>query len=195
MRLVSQWGQRGPRSDVGRTTLVRKISCTESSEEERWERRLGAVGYSECWVWEWREVRGGEGAALAETAAAVRLHSSSLTHLTVMLTTTITILASLASLSATTRLDLRPSQACYHQPYNRELVCQCRDGANYLNLRLSEFVDRARQEVGGGPISLGLWGRDTRLITNINPSVWLITTNVQYFDIQSRKGNSCNSQY
>ena len=56
-------------------------------------------------------------------------------------------LVCLTSITSTTRLDLSQRQACYHQPYNRQLVCQCSDQANYLNLRLSEFVVRARQEV------------------------------------------------
>ena len=56
-------------------------------------------------------------------------------------------LTSTSSTSWTGRQELSQRQACYHQPYNRELVCQCSDQANYLNLRLSEFVVRARQEV------------------------------------------------
>ena len=108
---------------------------------------------------------------MSETVgAAVRLLTPVLQcdtpHLPVMATRLITPLvlallcltstSSTSSTSSSRRLELSQVQACYHQPYNRELVCQCRDGANYLNLRLSEFVDRARQEVGGGPISLGL---------------------------------------
>ena len=91
---------------------------------------------------------GGGGAAVAETGAAVRLHSSSVTHLAVMATSLLTLLACMASLEASRRLDMRQSEACYHQPYNRELVCQCRHTTNYLSLSLSQFVDTARQEVG-----------------------------------------------
>merc|ERR1711953_624611 len=75
-------------------------------------------------------------------------------HLSVMATRLLSVLAlvlacltSTTSTTSTTRLDLSQRQACYHQPYNRELVCQCSDQANYLNLRLSEFVVRARQEI------------------------------------------------
>ena len=64
-----------------------------------------------------------------------------------MAITLLALLACFTSLSHTSRLDMRARQSCYHQPYNRELVCQCSDQANYLNLRLSEFVVRARQEV------------------------------------------------
>merc|ERR1711953_107308 len=55
--------------------------------------------------------------------------------------------SSTSSTSSSRRLELSQVQACYHQPYNRELVCQCSDQTNYLNLRLSEFVVRARQEI------------------------------------------------
>jgi len=79
--------------------------------------------------------------------AAVRLHSSSVTHLAVMATSLLTLLACMASLEASRRLDMRQSEACYHQPYNRELVCQCRHTTNYLSLSLSQFVDTARQEI------------------------------------------------
>merc|ERR1711953_1091804 len=75
-------------------------------------------------------------------------------HLSVMATRLITplvlaliCLTSTSSTTSTTRLDLSQRQACYHQPYNRELVCQCSDQTNYLNLRLSEIVVRARQEI------------------------------------------------
>ena len=40
-------------------------------------------------------------------------------------------------------------KSCYYQPHNRELVCQCQYGEDnsFLHLRLTEFMDRARQEV------------------------------------------------
>ena len=50
--------------------------------------------------------------------------------------------------SVTSRVTMSQSQACYYQPHNRELVCQCQDDKSYLHLRLIEFVVRARQEVG-----------------------------------------------
>ena len=81
-------------------------------------------------------------------------------HLAVMATRLLTTLLALACLTSTTsttsttRLELKQHQACYHQPYNRELVCQCSGQANYLNLRLSEFVVRARQEVSFSQSSL-----------------------------------------
>ena len=59
-----------------------------------------------------------------------------------------------AWLKTSRRLDMRQSEACYHQPYNRELVCQCRHTTNYLSLSLSQFVDTARQEVGDWRVSV-----------------------------------------
>ena len=44
------------------------------------------------------------------------------------------------------RVPMIQSQACYYQPHNRELVCQCSEDNSYLHLNLREFV-QARQEV------------------------------------------------
>ena len=73
--------------------------------------------------------------------------------ITRLLTPLVLALVCFTSMSSTTRLELSQRQACYHQPYNRQLVCQCSNQANYLNLRLSEFVVRARQEVSSSSSS------------------------------------------
>ena len=47
------------------------------------------------------------------------------------------------------RVSMDQMKSCYYQPHNRELVCQCQYGEDnsFLHLRLTEFMDRARQEV------------------------------------------------
>ena len=49
-------------------------------------------------------------------------------------------------ISQARRVNMVQEQACYYQPHNRELVCQCSEDYSYLHLRLREFVN-ARQEV------------------------------------------------
>ena len=46
-------------------------------------------------------------------------------------------------------MSMYQQQSCYYQTYNKELVCQCREGENksYLDLRLREFIIQAGQEV------------------------------------------------
>ena len=64
--------------------------------------------------------------------------------MTMLLAMMVTILVT----TGASRVTMSQSQACYYQPHNRELVCQCQDDSSYLHLRLIEFVVRARQEVG-----------------------------------------------
>ena len=47
----------------------------------------------------------------------------------------------------TPRIVMSQQQACYYQPHNKELVCQCREGENksYMHLRLREFVIQGQE--------------------------------------------------
>ena len=47
------------------------------------------------------------------------------------------------------RVEIDQQKACYHKPYNRELVCQCGQGQDmaFLMLKPEQFIKHAGQQV------------------------------------------------
>ena len=87
-------------------------------------------------------------AAAAAGVSQLRLHCA-LTHLDTHNMILLLLLTSLLVTSQARRVSMDQMKSCYYQPHNRELVCQCQYGEDnsFLHLRLTEFMDRARQEV------------------------------------------------